>query len=319
MRVEHVRAFVALAEELNFRRAAARLFISQPTLTAQIHQLERSLGVELFDRGPAGTRLTRPGEELLPVARDVLRSVEDLLDGAGAWRGGPAPPRSRRRRVRVGVGPGGLGTATWPTLQALVDRRPDLEPRAVPLTFRTTLPALDRGEVEAVLVHGPVDEPAHRRVTTVGQVRAAVLLPRHHWLAHRTTIGVDDVAPLVRAVPPSEMGEAFARFWLIADHPLSPATGLRLGSEEMHAMAAEAARSGLVGLWPADVELPAVPGLVVRPLAEERLAPLQVVTRVGWQPAEDLVAAATVAMTSVAGVGGVLDRIAPAARSDQEA
>ena len=58
MRVEQVRAFVVLAEELNFRRAAARLFVSQPTLTAQLHQLERDLGVVLFDRGPGGTRLT---------------------------------------------------------------------------------------------------------------------------------------------------------------------------------------------------------------------------------------------------------------------
>jgi Bacterial regulatory helix-turn-helix protein, lysR family len=43
MRLEQVRAFVVLAEELNFRRAAARLFVSQPTLTAQLHQLERDL------------------------------------------------------------------------------------------------------------------------------------------------------------------------------------------------------------------------------------------------------------------------------------
>ena len=91
MRVEQVRAFVVLAEELNFRRAAARLFVSQPTLTAQLHQLERDLGVVLFDRGPGGTRLTRRGAELLPAAREVLRSIEDLADLAGAGAGPPSP------------------------------------------------------------------------------------------------------------------------------------------------------------------------------------------------------------------------------------
>ena len=103
MRVEHVRAFVALAEELNFRRAAARLFVSQPTLTAQIHQLERSLGVVLFDRGPGGTRVSDAGEEQLPVAREVLRALDDLVDvaggrtGARAKHGAPATGPDRGR------------------------------------------------------------------------------------------------------------------------------------------------------------------------------------------------------------------------------
>lgn len=295
MRVEQLRAFVALAEELNFRRAAARLYVSQPTLTAQIHQLERTLGVALFDRGPAGTRVSADGEDLLPVARDVLRAVEDLLERAGSQPGGP-PGRQRRRRVRIGLGPGGLGEATWPALQALVARRPDLEPTAVPLVFSTALPALDRGDVEAVLLHGPVDEVGRRRVSTVGCVRVAVILPTHHWLAARPSLTLDDVVPLIRAVPPPEMSESFARFWLLAEHPRAASSGLRLDSEETPALAREVARGGLVGLWPADVVVPASSGAVVRPLAEERWAPLQVVTREGWAEADDLVAAAEAAV-----------------------
>ncbi|HET6969246.1 MAG TPA: LysR family transcriptional regulator [Ornithinibacter sp.] len=302
MRVEHVRAFVALAEELNYRRAAALVYVSQPTLTAQIAALERTLAVTLFDRGPGGTRLTAAGEDLLPVAREVLRAVEDLVDGAGSWRGPGHVPSRGRRRARIGIGPGGIGPATWPSLQALAARRPDLEPTAVPLSFTTALPALERGEVEAVLLHGPVDEDGHRRVRTVGRVPVAVIVPMHHWLAARTELGVDEVAPLVRAVPPPEIGAAFARFWLLADHPRSPVAGLRLGSEETHAMAGEVARAGLVGLWPSDVEVPPASGAVVRPLAQQRLAPLQVVTRAGWEPGEDLVAAATASVRAVAGL-----------------
>jgi DNA-binding transcriptional LysR family regulator len=319
MRVEHVRAFVALAEELNFRRAAARLFISQPTLTAQIHQLERSLGVDLFDRGPAGTRLSAAGGDLLPVAREVLQAVDDLLDGAGSWREHRNTARARPRRVRVGVGPGGLGSATWPTLQALVARRPDLEPRVVPLSFSTSLPALDRGEVEAVLLHGPVDAEQHRRVTTVGHVPVAVILPIHHWLAGRASIPLEDVVALTRrAVPPPEMSAAFARFWLLTDH-LPSRGSVRFESEEAAAMASEVARAGLVGLWPSDVEVPAASGAVVRPLGVPRLAPLQVVTRAGWGPAEDLVAAAVAAVVAVEGLVGLPDRVPPSPTSDREA
>ena len=318
MRVEQVRAFVVLAEELNFHRAATRLFVSQPTLTAQIHQLERVLGVALFDRGPGGTSLSRAGAELLPVAREVLRAVDDLVDGAGPWRHGQRSHRShrsRRRSVRVGVGPGGLGAATWPTLQTLAARRPDLEPRAVPHSFSTSLPALDRGDVDAVLLHGPVDEQDVRQVTTVGHVPVAVIVPSHHWLASRAEITLDDVVPLVRVVPPPEMSEAFARFWLLVDQPFASAAGLRLGSEETHALAAEVARSGLVGFWPSDVEVRPGSGAVLRPLAKERLAPLQVVTRLGWEPADDLVAAG---VASVRAVAGLVPMTAPRATADQD-
>lgn len=112
MRIEHVLAFTVLAEELNFRRAAARLYVSQPTLTAQIHGLERDLGVVLFERGREGTRLTDDGTALLPLARQVLRSLDDLESGRGAattprpttcGSGWPRTGSARRRgRPRAG-------------------------------------------------------------------------------------------------------------------------------------------------------------------------------------------------------------------------
>ena len=292
MRLEQVRAFVVLAEELNFRRAAARLFVSQPTLTAQLHQLERELGVELFDRGPGGTRLTARGTELVPAAREVLGSIEELCHLAGT-----GPPPRRGRRVRVGLGPDGIGAATWPAVQALAAARPDLEVSVTPLLFSTALPAFDRGDVDALLLHGPVDELGFRRVVTVGTVPVGVLLPRHHWLAARRTVDLDDVVPHVRAEPPREMGEAFTRFWF-PPHPArsSPVT---MGSEQTPEMASEAARSGLVGLWPTDVPVPPSSGAVVRALSQDLCAPLQVVVRRGWPPGDDVVAAAATGLRVV--------------------
>ena len=82
MRVEPARALVALAEELNFRRAAARLFVSQPALTAQLHPLERDLGVTLFDRGPGG----RPDRAGRPLA-GRHRGASGIRRGGTAARG----------------------------------------------------------------------------------------------------------------------------------------------------------------------------------------------------------------------------------------
>jgi DNA-binding transcriptional LysR family regulator len=308
MRVEHVRAFVALAEELNFRRAAARLFVSQPALTAQLHQLERDLGVTLFDRGPGGTRLTDRGASLLPAAREVLRSTEHLSDLAGGgW------PAWRHQRVRVGLGPDGIGPATWLALRTLTSIRPDLELTVAPLVFRTALPALDGGDVDALLLHGPVDEVGPRRVVTVGWVPVGVLMPRHHWLAHRADVDLDAVLPLLRALPPRQMGEAFTQFWFLPDRLRSPPPAVQMASERSPAMASEAARTGLVGLWPADIVVPPASGAVVRPLADPAWAPLQVVVRLGWPLADELVAATRDAVRATAPLTGTA-----LARPDQE-
>jgi len=72
----------AIADTLSFRRAADLCAVSQPSLSAQVAQLERALGVTLFERTKRRVLPTRAGEELLARARDVLREANDLCDAA---------------------------------------------------------------------------------------------------------------------------------------------------------------------------------------------------------------------------------------------
>ena len=97
METRQLEYFVAVAEELNFTRAAARLFAVQSTVSAAIASLEQELGAPLFDRSTKRVALTPAGEALLPEARAAIETIDRVRSSvalsAGAIRG----------RLRVGI------------------------------------------------------------------------------------------------------------------------------------------------------------------------------------------------------------------------
>lgn len=78
MELRQLEYFVAVAEEANFTRAAARIHVAQPAVSAQIRHLERELGQQLFDRSRRTVRLTAAGEAVLPHARAALAAVAEV-------------------------------------------------------------------------------------------------------------------------------------------------------------------------------------------------------------------------------------------------
>ena len=82
MELRHLRYFIAVAEELHFRRAAERLHMAQPPLTRMIKLLERELGTTLFDRNTRSVALTSSGQAMLEPAREVVEALRRATEAA---------------------------------------------------------------------------------------------------------------------------------------------------------------------------------------------------------------------------------------------
>ena len=88
MEIRHLRYFLAVAEQLNFTRAAELLHVTQPTLSQQIVDLESQLGVQLFQRGKRGVSLTSAGTAMLEEARAILARREQCLQRMAGFQKG---------------------------------------------------------------------------------------------------------------------------------------------------------------------------------------------------------------------------------------
>jgi DNA-binding transcriptional LysR family regulator len=177
MELRHLRYFVAVAEALNFSRAAERLHVTQPALSRQIRDLEAELGCRLLHRGAnARTELTPEGRVLLEGARSLLAGAEGLR----------AKVREGAARLRFGH----YG-ALWlnhfsPALRRFARRHPRVKLEPVELTPRELAAALRCGNVDLALV-GLADAAMGREFHTrrVASYSVLLALSATHPLAKR--------------------------------------------------------------------------------------------------------------------------------------
>ena len=192
MQIGQLRAFLAVAEQRHFTRAARELGMAQPSVSAHVRRLESELGNELFDRRKGDLRLTVAGEALLPFARRILADV----DAAGAELsqvGGLA-----RGRLSIGATPSLAATLVPPVLARFHTAYPGIELALREAGSLELVAALVEGAVDIALVILPV---RHEALETQALLREelVVAVARTHPLAKRRTIALTDLrdVPLV--------------------------------------------------------------------------------------------------------------------------
>ena len=183
MELRHLRYFVAVAEELHFGRAAARLFIAQPPLSQQIQQLERERGVTLFQRTSRRVQLTPAGEVFLTGARQTLAELESAVQAA-----------QRAARGETGwLGIGFAASATYDLLPAVLhdfrEQFPDVALSLMELNAVEQSAALRDRSIHVGFARPHADE-AEAAVEAVLREPFLVALPAAHPLAGRPELSL---------------------------------------------------------------------------------------------------------------------------------
>jgi LysR family hydrogen peroxide-inducible transcriptional activator len=186
LKLKDLRYLVAVADERHFGRAAARCFVSQPTLSAQLQKLEQGLGVQLIERAPNNVSLTQVGAEVVARARRIIEAADEVVALAGSQRDPLAG------KLRVALLPT-IGPYLLPTVVPLVRKSlPRLELRLYEYQPGPMLEKLRAGELDVGILALPVDSAGLQSRELYSEA-FVVALPEHHPLAQRETVRVADL------------------------------------------------------------------------------------------------------------------------------
>ncbi|TFZ00101.1 LysR family transcriptional regulator [Ramlibacter humi] len=190
--LRHLRTFIAVAEELNFHSAAARLHVTQAPVTRTIRQLEEILGTRLLDRSTRKCELTPAGEKLLQTAQRFMRRLSADLGQIGV----ASPPSVLRLGVCFA-----LDAVRLPELRENLRRRCGVRVHLELRGSHELARMLAFGELDAAIVLLPVAGEG-LKVTRVAKAEMMAALPASHELARQRLVAVSDLNAFDRFILP---------------------------------------------------------------------------------------------------------------------
>ena len=233
---EKLRYFIVLAEELNFTRAAERVFMTQQAFSTHIRQLEAWLGTPLFERTTRDVKLTNVGRQLIEPVRDAMTQLDAAFAEVRALGG--------VRKLRIGVTSGGAGELMAAILEAFRRTHPDVTVEMLESAYERPSCDLRDGLVDVALVRPPVNiegivlqELFHEPIVLAVSTR--------HPLANATEVTLEEALaqPLVLA---RNTNPEWDNFWLLCEQRGGrPQVAATAGSlmEEIETVAAGSASS----------------------------------------------------------------------------
>jgi DNA-binding transcriptional LysR family regulator len=247
MELRHLRYFVAVAEELHFRRAAERLHVAQPAVSEQVRKLEDELGVRLFDRTQRSVSLTDAGAALLEEARRVLHQA-----GVAVMAARNARDRAVSR-FRIGHLPDTMPAPVARAMQLLGATAPRVQVSLETGPAVRLIEEVRAGRLDAAIVGLPAPV-AGLRATAAGSQGLVAALPVTHPLALDAPVALERLAPDRLVVLPSDTNPPFhnAIVSICRDAGLSPSFVEVAEPRVEHALLTVAAGGG-IALFPETV------------------------------------------------------------------
>jgi DNA-binding transcriptional LysR family regulator len=260
--LRQLRYFVAVAEELHFGRAAARLHTVQSAVSQQIRRLEREFGLELFDRTTRTVALTAAGWALLTHARAILRAERSATEAMAALR------TEQESTLRLGTSIG-LGTRLDALLTAVTDRAPGLLVELVSAPLATRLQQVRDGELDAALVRGVEGAPGLELLPLWRDVLVAAL-PARHPLAEQSEVALAALADLPLRIASRETNP-----WLVdtvtsacREAGFEPIMGPAFTTDQDTLAAVATGRPSWTVYFAAQAEIQPAPRVAFRPISD---------------------------------------------------
>lgn len=276
LELRHLRYFVAVAEELNFTRAAERLHIAQPPLSTQIRLLEEEIGAQLFERDKRRVFLTQAGRELLLRARAILASAED------------AKKATRRAAIgetgelHLGYAASAMFTEVLPAaIRSFQKRFPSIQLHLHEMPSMEQLYAVHNRELDVGIVRRPdVATPAGVRIEEWYRAPLVAAIPKKHPLAKLEALRIADLKDQPLILFPRDSG--IGLYWRVIDLCVKAKFRPRIARETRdYAVMIGLVAAGVgIAVVPSDTQCIRLEGVTYRPVqGKDAVSALQLAFR----------------------------------------
>jgi len=177
---------LAVAENQNFTKAAAKCFVTQPTLSMQIQKLEDQLGVQIFDRSKKPIELTNIGRKIVTQARNIVNEsyrIQDIVDQQKGFIGG---------EFKLGIIPTVMPTLLPMFLKSFIKKHPKVKLRIEELTTEEIITRIKDGHLDAAIAATPLEDDSIKERVLYFEPFVSYI-PKGHRLHNNNKIDVSEL------------------------------------------------------------------------------------------------------------------------------